>query len=269
MHIEVYDGNLVPTKVLDRQVTQACDFFAAHHLDIATPVRVILHNSHLPYVEAMYHGLYRIDGKSRHLTSMLEPATHFSFPDPTHNLIHELTHTVQAESGDKQKPKNYNPLLGYTVDSFIQHAYNEDRRIRGSLTLANVVSEGVAMFAETTYIKGPKGTIFDGIMRRKILADQQASLLTAMRTIYPAHDTPLVTYRDEVDEYAIGYRMMSRFGKVWSRINADKYLLKAMTQLDLRAIAGIPVLARRGGLNPEFLHYYHHPEELPVAPIRT
>jgi hypothetical protein len=281
MRIEVYDGNLAPTNVLDRQVAKASDFLAAQHIDIVYPVSVIAHRCPQPGVEAAYHGFYTIYDKPTHVVSMHEPPNifsraepkYFAFHDTAGPLGHELIHVVQAELGKRQKPKKHNPLLGRTGDDFVRKQISEAQSAGYILTLADVVSDGVAMFAETKYIKSSKGTIFDGIMKRKILADQHEEIRNSMRVLYPQSGTPTITDRVEVDGYAIGYQMMRRFGKVWS--HADKnmgkgdYLLSQMVRFDLRKCQHVPVLAHRGGINPEFLHFYYHPEDLPVVPLST
>ncbi len=268
MRIEVYDGNLSPSKELDQSVVRATDLFHRHHLDISAPVSVIEHNSHLPGIYATYHGLYTVGDKPTHLVSVKRPETLFSFPDRTPWLVHELTHAVQAEVGGS-KPIKHNPLLGGTGDSFVQHRISEFLRHRSELTLEDVVAEGVAMFAKTTYIRESKGPIFDRLLKSHVLTDHHDSVQRAMKVIYPKQDLTHKYIRDNIDGQGIGYRMMKRFEKVWSRENSDANLLREMTQISLSEIADIPVLAKRGGINPEFLHFYYHPEDLPVVPLST
>lgn len=240
----------------------------------ANPVQIGAYNyPKYASVPAMYHGLFRF-GKYdySHFISLSSGRANFPFlPDPLNlqqTMVHEIAHALHAEYGDWQEPQPnpFNYVHRNIFDEFVSREFRryQDAGSPTPYTLADVMREGFAKYAEGLFLndRSRSGTIFDRIaVERENKRNHNSS----------ATSVDLMRMNSEIDVNSLGDLgciMLEKYASI-STQDGRRPSIRTIAQLDVNYANSFPVLTRPGVINSEFVHFLDHPEELPLAPLRT
>lgn len=223
-------------------------------------------------VPAMYHGLFRFGNDDySHFISLSSGRENFPFlPDQLNlqqTMVHEIAHALHREYGDWQEPQPnpFNYVYRNIFDEFVSREFRLHQQAGSptQYTLADVMREGFAKYAERLLLKdrAKTGTIFDRIAVKRENQKMHTS---------SAASVDLMRENTEIDAISLEDLGCDMFGRYVSRTQGESQTsLRTIAQLDVNYANGFPLYTIPGEFNPDFLHYYHHPEEIPLAPLRT